>query len=70
MYDIGIESSGSREKGRFRPLQYEKPAITDLGSIADHTFTNTGQVPGQGPKGKNRNHPEYQLDKFDEPSHS
>ena len=51
-------------------MLYEKPAITDLGSIADHTFTNTGQVPGQGPQGKNKNHPEFQLDKFDEPSHS
>lgn len=51
-------------------MPYEKPAVKDLGSIADHTFSNTGQVPGVGPKGKNRNHPEYQLDKFDEPSHS
>ena len=51
-------------------MSYEKPAITDLGSIADNTFTNTGQVPGRGPQGKNRNHPEFVLDKFDEPSHS
>ena len=56
--------------GDGRHMQYEKPEITDLGSISDHTFTNTGQVPGVGPKGKNKNHPEYQLDKFDEPSHS
>ena len=48
---------------------YEKPAIADLGSIVEHTFTNTGQVPGVGPKGKN---PDTSLvpDKFDEPSHS
>lgn len=51
-------------------MTYERPEIKDLGSITDHTFTNTGQVPGVGPKGKNRNHPEYQPDKFDEPSHS
>ena len=51
-------------------MQYEKPEITDLGSIADNTFTNTGQVRGVGPKGKNRNHPEYQPDMFNEPSHS
>ena len=51
-------------------MSYVKPAITDLGSIADHTFWNDGLVPGEGPKGKNRNHPEYQLDKFQEPSHS
>lgn len=51
-------------------MQYEKPEITNLGSIAENTFTNTGQVPGVGPKGKNRNHPEFELDKFFEPSHS
>ncbi|MGH8911044.1 MAG: hypothetical protein ACRDVD_00910 [Acidimicrobiia bacterium] len=51
-------------------MLYEKPTVTDLGSITDHTFTNTGQVPGRGPQGKNRNHPEFQVDKFDEPSHS
>lgn len=51
-------------------MQYVKPVIQDVGSISDHTFTNTGQVPGKGPKGKNKNHPEYQLDKFYEPSHS
>ena len=58
------------EKGRRLIVLYEKPTVTDLGSIADHTFTNNGDVPGVGPKGKNRNHPEYQVDKFDEPSHS
>jgi hypothetical protein len=47
---------------------YEKPAIADLGSIVEHTFTNTGQVPGVGPKGKNPN--PMVNDKFDEPSHS
>ena len=48
---------------------YEKPAIADLGSIVEHTFYNTGQVPGVGPKGQN---PDTSLvnDKFDEPSHS
>jgi hypothetical protein len=51
-------------------MSYEKPTITDLGSIVDHTFSNTGQVAGVGPQGKNRNHPEYTVDKFDEPSHS
>ena len=48
---------------------YEKPAIADLGSIVEHTFTNTGGlVPGVGPKGKNPN--PMVNDKFDEPSHS
>ena len=47
---------------------YEKPAIADLGSIVEHTFYNTGQVPGEGPKGKNPN--PMVNDKFDEPSHS
>ena len=47
---------------------YEKPAIADLGSIVEHTFYNTGQVPGVGPKGKNPN--PMVNDKFDEPSHS
>jgi hypothetical protein len=51
-------------------MKYEKPAITDLGSIVEHTFSNTGLVPGRGPQGKNRNHPEFTVDKFDEPSHS
>ncbi len=26
-------------------MQYERPAIEDLGSIADHTFTHTLGVP-------------------------
>lgn len=51
-------------------LHYEKPEIIDLGSISDHTFTNNGQTLGVGPQGKNRSHPDYKLDKFDEPSHS
>ena len=51
-------------------MRYETPQVASLGNISEHTFSNTGQVPGQGPKGKNRNHPEYQLDKFSEPSHS
>lgn len=51
-------------------MRYEQPEVVSLGNISDHTFTNTGQVPGVGPQGKNRNHPEYQPDKFDEPSHS
>jgi hypothetical protein len=51
-------------------VEYSKPELKVLGNISDHTFTNTGQVPGVGPKGKNRNHPEYELDKFSEPSHS
>lgn len=50
-------------------MKYEAPEIKDLGSITDHTFTNSGLVPGMGPKGKN---PDTTLvnDKFDEPSHS
>ena len=53
-------------------LMYEAPKITDYGSIAEHTFTNTDTVPlvpGVGPKGKN---PDTSLipDKFGEPSHS
>lgn len=54
-------------------MAYDKPVIEDLGSIVDHTFSNDGTgctVPGVGPTGKNRNHPEYQLDCFMEPSHS
>ena len=51
-------------------MHYERPVVEDFGSIVEHTFTNTGQVPGVGPTGKNLNHPEYILDKFSEPSHS
>lgn len=50
--------------------QYESPKIVDYGSITEHTFTNTGQVPGEGPKGKNRNNPDLIPDMFEEPSHS
>jgi len=48
-------------------MKYEAPAITDLGSIARNTFTNTGQVPGVGPQGKDKNGCAT-LDKFNEPS--
>ena len=51
-------------------MEYRKPELKVLGSISDHTFTNDGVVPGVGPKGKNRNEPLFQPDKFDEPSHS
>ena len=33
-------------------MVYDTPRVTDFGSIQSHTFTNTGQVPGVGPKGK------------------
>jgi len=48
-------------------MKYETPAIADLGSIARNTFTNTGQVPGVGPHGKDKNGCAT-LDKFNEPS--
>jgi hypothetical protein len=48
-------------------MTFEVPKITDLGSIAQHTFTNTGTVPGSGPTGKDKNGAPT-LDKFDEPS--
>jgi hypothetical protein len=41
--------------------------VVDHGSISRHTFTNTGQVPGQGPSGKDPN-TECGPDKFNEPS--
>ena len=48
-------------------MEYEKPAIADLGSITDHTFNNgKGNAWGpliKGPKPKKH-------DRFDEPSHS
>ena len=40
-------------------MLYEKPTITDFGSIADHTFNN----PGKGDKGTCGNDP-----MFNEPS--
>ena len=46
------------KEGRVR-LLYEKPTITDFGSIADHTFNN----PGKGDKGTCGNDP-----MFNEPS--
>lgn len=49
--------------------EYSAPRIVDYGSITEHTFTNTGQVPGAGPKGKNPNQ-DLIPDKFEEPSHS
>ena len=51
-------------------VEYRKPELKVLGSISEHTFTNTGIVGGLGPQGKNRNNPDFQLDKFNEPSHS
>ena len=48
-------------------MVYETPRVTDFGSIQSHTFTNTGQVPGVGPKGKDKNNP-CLPDKFSEPS--
>lgn len=48
-------------------MAFEEPRVFDFGSIAQHTFTNTGTVPGEGPTGKDVNGaPEN--DKFDEPS--
>ncbi|MBI4260079.1 MAG: hypothetical protein HY658_05890 [Actinobacteria bacterium] len=48
-------------------MVYQAPAITDFGSIARHTFTNTGEVPGVGPQGKDP-HGCATTDKFGEPS--
>ena len=47
-------------------MVYESPRITDFGSIQAHTFTNTGQVPGKGPSGKDWRTCEW--DKFNEES--
>jgi hypothetical protein len=47
-------------------MTYESPRIIDYGSIQAHTFTNTGVVPGQGPKGKDFR--DCSFDKFDEES--
>jgi len=47
-------------------MKYEAPRVMDHGFIGEHTFTNTGQVPGVGPKGK-----DYRTcspDKFNESS--
>ena len=56
-------------------MDYEKPAIMDLGAIADHTFNN-GKAWGllKGPQKPNTNgrgngHA-YGHDKWDEPAHS
>lgn len=43
-------------------MSYEKPAVSDFGSIADHTF----QTPGKGTKSTD---PTFELDKFGELSH-
>ena len=48
-------------------MAFELPEIVDYGSIAGHTFTNHGLVPGRGPQGKDKNGCAT-LDKFDEPS--
>jgi hypothetical protein len=45
-------------------MSVELPEIVDFGSIAAHTFTNTGQVPGVGPSGKDHN--VCDTDKFGE----
>ena len=42
-------------------MEYEKPTITDLGSIAEHTFDN----PGKGDKSATP----METDKFGEFSH-
>jgi hypothetical protein len=44
-------------------MDYRPPALTDLGSIADHTF----QTPGKGTKSTNTS---FKTDKFCEFSHS
>jgi hypothetical protein len=43
-------------------MAYERPTVTDFGSIAKHTF----QTPGKGTKSGNT---EYELDKYNEFSH-
>ena len=47
-------------------MVYDTPRVTDFGSIQRHTFTNTGQVPGVGPKGKDWR--DCDWDKFNEES--
>lgn len=51
-------------------MRFETPQVTDFGSIATHTYTNTGQVPGRGPQGKDRRTEITTLDKFGERSDS
>ena len=48
-------------------MRFESPVVWDYGSIARHTFTSTGDVPGQGPSGKDKEGCTT-VDKFDEPS--
>ena len=43
-------------------MEYTKPEITDLGSVADHTF----QTPGVGTKSSDTT---FELDTFGEHSH-
>jgi hypothetical protein len=43
-------------------MEYIKPEITDLGSVADHTF----QTPGTGTKSSDTS---FELDNFLEHSH-
>ncbi len=49
-------------------MVYETPRVTDFGSVQQHTFTNTGVVPGVGPDGKDQVNIFCTPDKFDEPS--
>ena len=64
IFALRSEQYDSDEGGR--SMRYEVPSVRDFGSIAGHTFTNTGQVPGVGPKGKDWR--TCDLDKFDEES--
>lgn len=43
-------------------MKYEKPEVTDFGSVASHTFDN----PGEGDKSDFTN---YETDKYGEFSH-
>ena len=43
-------------------MRYEKPLVTDFGSIGEHTF----QTPGKGDKSGNTT---YETDKYGEFSH-
>lgn len=43
-------------------MGYEKPSVTDLGSIVEHTFNN----PGKGDKSSDTT---FETDKFGEYSH-
>ncbi len=55
-------ASGNNTRGAEKRMAYQRPTVTDFGSIARHTFDN----PGKGDKSSNTN---FETDKFGEYSH-